>query len=98
MTNHLKEIRDELVQSFNNGELIDYISESAIEIKKDEDGDISQIVFGLGGPYIYLDFEERSGVVCGYKSPFDEGSFSAIPFLVWENMRDYIEDTFGEAA
>jgi len=92
----LNEIKIELVQSFKNGELIDYISESAIEIKKDTDRDLEKIVFGNGGPYIYLDFVERTGVICGYKSFMDKGSFSAIPFETWKAIRDELEDFFGE--
>jgi len=92
----LNEIKIELVQSFKNGELIDYISESAIEMKKDANGDLEEIIFGNGGPYVYLDFVERAGVICGYKSFIDEGSFSAIPLETWKAMRDELEDILGE--
>ena len=87
--NTIKEIRNEFVEAYNNGSLIDYISEYAVSIKRDEDGELSQIVFGNGGPFVYLDFEERSGVVCGYDSPWDnEGSYCAISLMIWSDVRD----------
>ena len=93
--NTVKEIRDELVEAYNNGGLIDYISESDASLSRDEDGDLSQIVFGNGGPFVYLCFEERSGVLCGYDSPWDnEGSYCAISLMIWSDVRDEILDYF----
>jgi len=94
----VEEIKNEVIESFNNGELIDYISENAIEIKKSDRGYIKQIVFGIGGPSVYLDFIERSGVVCCFESISDAGSFSAIPLLVWEDIEIELEEYFMEVA
>ena len=96
--NTVREIRDELVVAYSNGSLIEYISENAVSINRDEDGDLRQIVFTNGGPFVYLCFEERSGVICGYSSPMDEGSYSAISLMIWSDLRDEIEEFFMEIA
>ena len=94
----VEEIKNEIVESFNNGELMDYVSDNAIAIKKTDSGCIKHIVFTLGGPYVYLDFVERSGVVCCFESISDAGSFSAIPLLVWEDIEIELEEYFMEVA
>ena len=91
----VKSIINQIVQAIYNGELIEYISEIEIEIKKSSNGDIEQIVFKLSDSYLYLDFVDYLGVIYRF---MDEGEIFSIPFLVREDMRIKIEELLMEVA
>lgn len=79
-----------LIEAYKNDELREYISEEALEIRKDGDGDISQIVFSLGGPYVHLDlYGGRFG--CVVAEDLEHITQSAIPMSIWADMRDELE-------
>lgn len=97
LKNNVNGIRDKLVKAYKNNEVYEYVSEFALRIDRDEEKNIEKVVFTIGGPFIYLDFEERLGTICGFSSPWDEGIFSAIPWDVWISIKQDVEDCFEEA-
>ena len=82
-------ICQELIKAYEKGELPEYIEESALSIEKDEDGDITHILFTYGGPTIYLDFEDSPGVIIA--SHMYDKSQAAIPFSIWSDIRNELE-------
>lgn len=90
----LNEIRDELVENFNNGTLYEYLCEYVLEIKK-ENNELSKLVFGIGGPSIWLEVNgDYTGCVCGSWASKEDRSI--IPFLLWLKMKEEIIDLFEE--
>lgn len=87
----LNELKEELVESFKNNTLIDYISENILEVVKTGNR-VDSLVFTIGGPYIYLDICENNhnGCVCGYWQGKED--FSAIPLSIWKDMEIKILD------
>ena len=72
------------------GRFLDYISERAMEIQRDEDGSIEKIIFSIGGPNIWLDFKENPGfVVAAYAYEIKK---SGIPWADWDNIQLELED------
>lgn len=81
----------ELIKAYKKGELCEYIEENAINIEKDEDGDIFRIVFTIGGPYVHLDlYGGRFG--CVVAEDLENIAQSAIPMSIWDEMRSELED------
>lgn len=92
------EIRDDLVESYENGTLIDYLSERVLEVKRNElNNELEYLLFTMGGPHIELDMGvERNGVICGYES--SNRAYASIPrFTIWEKMKLEIVEIFETA-
>ena len=81
--------RDGLVEAFNDGEVKEYVLENAYSIERDEENNITHIVFTFGGPFVYLDFEDSPGVIIA--KDLENKSQAAIPFSVWSDVRDELE-------
>ena len=81
--------RDDLVKAFNAGEVKEYVLENALSIERDEEQDITHIVFTFGGPFVYLDFEDSPGVIIAKDR--ENRSQAAIPFSVWSDIRNELE-------
>lgn len=84
--------RDNIVEAFEKGEIHYYISDRAISIEKDEDNDITHIIFTNGGPIVYLDFDEQPGIIVA--KDLDTKAQSAIPWSIWLDIRDELEETY----
>ena len=82
-------IRDNIVKAFEKGELQDYIFEDTLSINKNDEGEITHILFTYGGPTVYLDFEDSPGVVIA--SHMDNQSQAAISIGIWSDIRDVLE-------
>ncbi len=50
----------ELVSSYKKGTLYKLICDRAIEIRRNNDGSVSKIVFSTGGPNIYIEFYDSN--------------------------------------
>ncbi len=91
----LENIKNELIESFENGTLYEYLCDSVLEVRKLKNTNrIESLVFGLGGPNIILNMHDRNGVMCGYWASKEE--FVPIPYLVWEDMEIEIIEMFEE--
>ena len=82
--------RNGLVKASEEGTLDEYIGKHAISIERDDENDITHIVFTLGGPYIYLDFEDSPGVIIA--KDMDDKSQAAIPFSIWSDIKTDLEE------
>lgn len=90
-------IKSDIVDKFNRGTLIDYLSENVLEIKRDsETNEIEYLVFTMGGPHIELDMcVERVGVVCGYDGfGGSKTKFSPIKWDLWKKIEEEILSNF----
>ena len=85
--------RDSIIEAFEKGQLRSYISDEAISIEKDEDNEITHIIFTNGGPIVYLDFDEQPGII--YAKDLDTKAQSAIPWSMWIDIRDELEEIYG---
>ena len=85
-------IKKELIQSYTKGMLFEYINEESLSIEKNEDNEITHILFTYGGPTVYLDFENSPGVVIA--SHMSDKSQAAIPFGIWSDMRNELEELY----
>lgn len=86
--------KENIVEAYQNGRLIDIINETAIEIKRGYDGNISKIVFSIGGPYVYLDFDsEYKGRIVALGNYQTE--VSPIPLMIWDNIQFALEEIYG---
>lgn len=93
----VREIRDDLVENYENGTLLDYLNDRVLEVKKNGiNNELEYLVFTIGGPYIELDMGvQRPGVVCGYD--FSKKAFAPIPrYDIWEDIELEILNMFGE--
>ena len=79
----------ELIKAYEKGELIEHIDERALSVEKDENNKITHILFTYGGPTVYLDFEDRPGVVIA--SHMSDEAHSAIPWAIWSDIRNELE-------
>jgi hypothetical protein len=83
----------ELIKAYEKGELREHINERALSIQKDEDGDISHIIFTQGGPYVHLDlYGNRFG--CVVAEDLENITHSAIPMSIWSEMKSELEDYY----
>lgn len=79
-----------LIEAFEKGELDEYIEESALSIHRDEDNDISHIVFSIGGPYVHLNlYGGRAG--CIVAEDLEHIIHTAIPWEIWFGIKDELE-------
>ncbi len=79
----------DITQASRNGRIIDYISDRAMEIQRDENGTIEKIIFSIGGPNIWLDFKEHPGFI---KVAYDYSEAkSGIPWAEWDNIQAELE-------
>lgn len=78
-----------IIKAYEKGELLEHIEESALSIEKDEDNNITYILFTYGGPTVYLDFEDSPGVVIA--SHMSDEAHSAIPLAIWSDIRNELE-------
>lgn len=97
MEKELKELSiltcQELIKAYKKDVLVEYANENALSIEKDEDGDVSHIVFTKGGPYVHLDFYGgRFG--CVVAEDLENISQSSIPMSIWSEMRSELEDYY----
>lgn len=90
----LNEIRDELIDNYNNGTLYEYLSEHILEIRKENNG-VEKLVFGIGGPSIWLEVTgDYTGCVCGSWASKEDRS--VISFLLWLEMKKEIIELLEE--
>ena len=82
-------IKEELIEAYTKNVLPEYINERALSIEKDEDNEITHILFTYGGPTVYLDFEDSPGVIIA--SHMDDKSQAAIPLNIWSDIRNELE-------
>ena len=94
--NHIEELRQsavsikkELIKAYNNDVLLAFIEDRALSVEKDEDNEITHILFTYGGPTVYLDFEDSPGVIIA--SHIDNKSQAAIPLSIWSDIRNELE-------
>lgn len=91
-------VKNDLVENFQNGTLIDYVSNEVLEVKKDTEGNLEYLVFSLGGPQIQLDMGvEDSGCVYGYMGLSKEYK-KPIPLSdnIWFDMKSELEEIFSK--
>jgi hypothetical protein len=79
----------DITQASRDGNLYEYISDRALEIKRDEEGTIEKIIFSIGGPNVWLDFKEEPGFM-KVALDYDEAK-SGIPWEDWDNIQDELE-------
>ena len=82
--------RDDIVEAYKSGKTKEYTSTNALSIERDEENNITLIVFTLGGPFIYLDFEDSPGVIIA--KGLDDKSQAAIPLAIWSDIRNILEE------
>lgn len=82
-------IKKELIEAHTENMLPEFIEDSALSIERNEDNEITHILFTYGAPTIYLDFEDSPGVIIA--SHMDDKSQAAIPFSIWSDIRDELE-------
>lgn len=94
--NHTKELRQSavslkngVVKAAKEGTLPEFISNNALSIERNEDNEITHILFTYGGPTVYLDFEDSPGIVIA--SHMSDESQASIPFYIWSDIRDELE-------
>ncbi len=81
--------KDSLIEAFEQGKIDSYIYKRDAVIHRDDDNDITHIVFTNGGPIVYLDFDEQPGLII--TKDLDTKAHSAIPWAIWLDMRDELE-------
>ena len=84
--------RDEIVEAYEKGKLCSYVWDEAIRVEKDDDGEITHIIFANGGPIVYLDFDEQPGIIIA--KDLDTKAQSAIPWSIWCDIRDELEEIY----
>ena len=82
--------RDDITKAYHSGSIKDYISSNALSIERNEENDITHIVFTIGGPFVYLDFEDSPGVVIA--KDMDGKSQAAISLAIWSDIRNILEE------
>ena len=81
----------ELIEAYEKGEIREYVDENALSIQRDEDNDISQIVFTIGSPYVHLDlYGGNAG--CVVAEDLEHIIHSAIPWKIWFGIKDELEE------
>ena len=97
--NNEKELRklsilscQKLITAYEKGKLREYIGEEAMSIHRDDDNDITHIVFTKGGPFVYLDFDEQPGLIIA--KDFDTKAHSAMPWSIWLEIRNELEEIY----
>ena len=91
LLNQAKYRKENIVEAYQNGTLIDIINETAIEIERGYDGNISKIIFTVGGPYVYLDFDgDYKGRIVAFGDYQTE--VSPIPLMIWDRIQFELEE------
>ena len=84
----------ELIKAFEKGELEECVNEKVLSIQRDEDNDISHIIFTKGGPYVHLDlYGVRAG--CVVAEDLEHIVHTAIPWKIWFGIKDELEEIYG---
>ena len=93
-TTELKELsmseQRDFTQAYREGKALDYLRDRAIEIQRDDNGEIKKIIFTIGGPNVWLDFDEYPGAfVVAYLT---EQATSYIPTEDWKGIQMELEE------
>ncbi len=85
----MSEQRD-FTQAYRNGKVYDYLDDRAMDIQRDDNGEIKKIIFTIGGPNVWLDFDEYPGAIV--VALYIEQATSYIPTEDWKGIQIELEE------
>jgi len=82
----------DITKASREGILVNYISDRAMEIQREDDGSIKKIIFTIGGPNVWLDFVDYPGfIISAYMT---EQEKSGIPWADWDVIKEELEELY----